>query len=263
MNELKNIKVNNKEINYGIIHGGDKAFVMLPGISLCSILANINAIEMAYEEILKEYTIYVFDHATPDNDNYTMDEMVNDIIFTIDQIGLKKNVIYGVSIGGLISLKMSIIRPDLFEKMIVVASTLKVDKKQLKVLRRWEAMSNNYEIENMNRDFFTTMFTSDYVNNNLKNLDLFIHNGNKHDCECFSRVIRTMYDFDIEEKIKNVKIETFVLGGDLDSIFGEAASRQISEALKADLYIYKNYSHAFYDEALDFKHRLITWLNRN
>ena len=259
MNEIKSLLKGESQINYGVIHGGNKIFIMLPGISLCSILKNINAIEFAYQEILKEYTIYVFDHEMPSQD-ITFDDIADDIIYALDSLKINKAVIYGVSIGALITLKMSIVRPDLIDKMIIVAGTLKVDEKQLVVLRRWEAMSNEYKIEEMNKDFFTTMFTDDYVNRNLNSLDFFIHNGNKHECDCFSRVIRAMYDFDIVDELRNVNVKAFVIGSDLDPIFGEQASRKIAEVLNADLYIYKNYSHAFYDEAPDFKHRLMQWL---
>ena len=260
MYEIKNIVRGNTLIKYGVIHGGNKPFIMLPGISLSCILANIEAIESAYSEILKEYTIYVFEHAEPQNDDYTMDEMVDNIIYAIDQIGLSKSVVYGVSIGGMIALKIALKRRDLIENMVIVASSARPNDNQLKVLRHWEKMSNNYEIENLNRDFFETMFTSKYVSNNLSALDSFIHNGTIEECRCFSRVIRTMYDFDILEDIRKIDIKTFVIGSELDPIFGESASREIANAIGGDLYIYEGYSHAFYDEAPDFKHRVMNWL---
>ena len=261
MNEIKTIKKGDANIDYGIIHGGEKAFIMLPGISLTSILNNIDAIEVAYQEILKEYTIYVFDHAMPENDDFSFDERIDYLIYAIEEIGIKKACIYGVSIGGMISLILSYKKPELIEKMVIVASAAKTNVERLKVLKQWEETSNNYDIEVLNRDFFTTMFTSDYVSKNKQSLDMFIHNGSKHECECFSRVIRTMYNFNILDNIKNVNIPTFVIGSELDPIFGRKASEEIAEALGCDLFIYKGYSHAFYDEAPDFKHKILKWLN--
>ena len=263
MYEIESIFKENIEIKYGIIYGGDKVFVMLPGISLSSILTNIKGIEGAYQEILKDYTIYVFDHAEPENDDYTMDEMVSNIIYAIDKIGINNATIYGVSIGALIALKMALIRKDLISKLVLVAGAARVDEQRLKVLKHWEEMSNNYEIEGLNKDFFVTMFTSDYVSKNLGALDTFIHNGTRHECECFSRVIRTMYDFDISNEIENINIPSFVIGSDLDPIFGEAASREIAEKMNGCLFIYKGYSHAFYDEAPDFKHLVMSWLSKD
>ena len=260
MYEIKSILNDDNRIDYGIIHGGDKAFVMLPGISLASILKSIEAIESAYKLILEEYTIYVFDHAMPTSDAYTMDDAVANIIYALDNIGLTSSVIYGVSVGGLIALKMVTLRPDLISKMIVVAATARVDESELAVLKIWEKMSNNFEIENMNKDFFTRMFTKEYVDRNLSALDSFIHNGSKQECIYFSRTIRAMYDFDILDDIKSIKIPTIVFGSGLDPIFGKNASIQIAKALHSDLYIYENYSHAFYDEAPDFKNRISDWL---
>lgn len=260
MYETKSIYKDGNRIAYGIIHGGNKPFIMLPGISLSSILNNIAAIEVAYKEVLEKYTIYVFDHAMPTSDNYTMDDAVTNIVYVLDEIGITNAVVYGVSIGALIALKMPLIRSDLIEKMIIVAGTAKTDDKQLETLRHWEKMSNNFEIENLNKDFFIVMFTSDYVNKNLDALDSFVHNGTKEDCIYFSRTIRTMYDFDILDDIKNIKIPTMVFGSKLDPIFGVNASKKIAEALNCEIYIYDNYSHAFYDEAPDFKHRFMCWL---
>ena len=69
-----------------------------------------------------------------------------------------------------------------------------------------------------------------------------------------------MYDFDITNEIEEIKIPTFVFASDLDPIFGLEASMETVNLLKCDYYIYKGYSHAFYDEAPDFKHRLMQWL---
>lgn len=261
MNIISNIKTDKYELKYGVIKGGSKTFVMLPGVSLVSVLNNIDGIEDAYNTLLDDYTIYVFDHATPTDCDFNMDDLVNSILFAIDKLNLKDIYLYGVSLGGLIASKITIKRPELIKKMILVASCIKTNDKRLLKIKQWEKMSNKYMVQELNKDFFTTMFTKEFVEKNKNGLESFINNGSKQDCDSFSIVLRTMYDFDITKEIKEIKIPTYVFASDLDPIFGLEASMETVNLLNCDYYIYKGYSHAFYDEAPDFKQRIKDWFN--
>ena len=262
MNEIKTIYKDNIKIKYGIIHGGKKPFVMLPGVSLGSILVNINTIESAYEEILKDYTIYVFEHALPDDDDFSICDEADDAIYVLERLGLNNICLYGVSNGGMIALSIALKKPEIIDKMIIVSSTAKTSEKRISRLKHWEKLASEYKIEELNWSFFNSMFTSDYIKKNKDILEKLSHNGTKQECDCFSRVLRTMYNFDILDKIKQIKIPTFVLGSRLDPVFGEEASVEIAQIINCDCYIYENYSHAFYDEAPDFKHRIKEWLDK-
>ena len=58
-----------------------------------------------------------------------------------------------------------------------------------------------------------------------------------------------------------------ILGAELDQVLGVIASREIAEVLKqngvpVELYIYEKYGHAAYDEAPDFRSRILEFLKK-
>ena len=71
----------------------------------------------------------------------------------------------------------------------------------------------------------------------------------------------------INSFLANLKCPTLVLGAELDRTLGVIASREIAEALErngvpVELYVYENYGHAAYDEAPDFRSRILEFLKK-
>ena len=62
------------------------------------------------------------------------------------------------------------------------------------------------------------------------------------------------------DDIKNIKCETLIIAGKLDLVFNYNDSIIINKNINnSKLYIYDNYGHALYDEALDFKERVYSF----
>ena len=54
---------------------GAKTLVILPGLSVQSVMLSADAIAQAYQPLCEEYTIYVFDRRKETPDPYTVHEM--------------------------------------------------------------------------------------------------------------------------------------------------------------------------------------------
>jgi pimeloyl-ACP methyl ester carboxylesterase len=72
-------------------------------------------------------------------------------------------------------------------------------------------------------------------------------------------------EYDAFAGLEKLKCPTLVLGAELDQVLGVIASREIAEVLKqngvpTELYVYENYGHAAYDEAPDYRARILEFL---
>lgn len=256
MHSLNSFKVKDIEIKYAIIHGGKKSFVMLPGVSLVSVLTSLKAIEEAYKTFLDEYTIYVFDNCAHVNDKDTIVTQADNDILLFDYLNIKSAYVLATSHGGMKAQIVASKRPDLIKKLILASSCLKTNEKRIEVLKRWEGFALNYEVERINRDFFEKLFTPEFYKKNYEVIKTNFKIGTKDDCLNFAKMLRTMYDVDITSYTKKIVCKTLAIGAENDCIFGQDATLEIASTIPCDYYIYKGYCHAVYDEASDYKNRI-------
>ena len=76
--------------------------------------------------------------------------------------------------------------------------------------------------------------------------------------EEFSRLVKLtgrMDQYDVYSRLGEVKCPTLVLAGDADAVLGSSAATELSEIAGSELYVFKGYGHAVYDENPEFKER--------
>ena len=62
-------------------------------------------------------------------------------------------------------------------------------------------------------------------------------------------------------ELKNIKAPTFVIGGEKDRVLSPDESRVLAENIpNAKLYMYPQWGHGLYEEAPDFKNRILDFL---
>lgn len=59
------------------------------------------------------------------------------------------------------------------------------------------------------------------------------------------------------DELDGIKCPTLVIGAENDNVLTVDASSEIAEKLGCELYVYEGGSHAAYDEAEDYKERLL------
>lgn len=256
MNEIGIYTDSGYTMVYGKIYGGKKAFVMLPGVSLTSVLNSIDAIEDGYKVFLDEYTIYVFDNCAKVLEGDSIEIEADRDIKLFDHLNIKDAYVLATSHGGMIAQVVASKRPDLIQKLILASSCMKTNDKRTEVLKKWDEMACNYEIEKLNTDFYQKLFSQEFYDRNYEIIQESLRNGTKEECDNFALTLRTMYDVDISDFTKKIKSKTLAIGAEKDCIFGPDSSLEIAKTIPCDVYIYEGYYHAVYDEAPDYKDRI-------
>ena len=83
---------------------GEKALVILPGLSVDSVMKYADAVADAYRLLTDDFTIYVFDRRKELPSSYSETEMAEDTAEAIRLLGLEQACIFGASQGGTIAI---------------------------------------------------------------------------------------------------------------------------------------------------------------
>lgn len=257
MQGIYSLDYKDRKVEYGIIGNGNKTIVLYPGASLASLLISLNTIKELFKIFLDKYKIYVFERPTPQSDGYTFDDFTDERIYALDKLNIKDAYVIGVSIGGMLALNISLINQKYFKKMLLVSTTSKTNEKRLEKIKHWESLSNKHEIKELAKCIYRNLFTEEFMPKEKIDKMASMYKANELDCDYFSRSLRTMYGFDIKDKIKKIKIETFVIGAKNDIVFYPESAIEIANELKCKYYIYDKYCHGVYDEADDYRKRVL------
>lgn len=252
---INTIFIKNKEIRYAKIGKGSKNFIMLPGVFLTSVVDSYLAVESAYHMFLDEYTIYLFDYKFVEED-FSIDIFGDYFIEIFDKLNLKDLYLLGVSMGGTIAQTIALKKPELIHSMTLASTFARSNEYFNKVITSWIDMANHKQIRELNYDFYHRCFTEDYLNKYKDVLDNLYNNGTEKDCVEFVNAVKTMLEFDIYEKLKDIKVYTLVIGVKDDLVLGKDISNELINGIGCLGYIYDHYSHAVYDEAEDYKKRI-------
>ena len=64
------------------------------------------------------------------------------------------------------------------------------------------------------------------------------------------------------ENLYKIECPILVIGSEKDKIMSRVRQTELAEDLGAELYLYPSFGHAVYDEAPDYKQRLIEFFER-
>jgi len=96
---------------------GRKTLVILPGLSVQSVMLSADAIEKAYCSLENDFTIYVFDRRKELPPVYSIDDMANDTAEAMSAAGIGRACIFGASQGAMTAVIRAIYPQAAFENL--------------------------------------------------------------------------------------------------------------------------------------------------
>ena len=243
------------KMNYIKFGKGDKIMLILPGLSLRPICDDPDPVIQAYDIFTKEFTVYLFDRRSDIEENYSLKDMAEDTIKKIEELALKDIYLFGVSQGGMISQYIAIHRPDLIKKLVLASTTYKSEKISLDENEMLKDAENN-DVNDLVEYFASSIYSKDFYEKYHDVIVAQYANMNKEELKHFSIISQASSNFNFEEELKEVNIDTLVLGSKKDKVTNYLDMIRLSELLNGKIYLYDSYSHAVYDEAPDFKQHI-------
>ncbi|MBP9989152.1 MAG: alpha/beta hydrolase, partial [Ruminococcus sp.] len=234
---IDSVKTEKFEMNYLKFGTGDKTFIMLPGMSLTSVLDSADGIVSAYNCLCSDYTVYLFDRVKNVREGYSIEDMAEDTVDAIKELGLNDLYIFGVSQGGMIALCMAVHHSELVKKMIVASSFSRHNVLMENIFSEWINYAENEQIKELNHSFYINLFSKEYIEKYGAILESFENNGTADDCKKFIVIAKACLNFDIYDELDKIKCPVLVIGSNNDRVLSGESSVEIAEKIGCELYM--------------------------
>ena len=263
---VQTVKTDRFEMDYLKFGTGARPLVLLPGMSLKSTMGIASMVVDSYKIFADDFTVYMFDRKKDFGESYLMEEMALDTAEAMSAIEIERACIIGISQGGMIAQLIAEQFPQKVERLALGCSASRLNDMSRAVMTEWKRLADARDIEALCSNFIDKVFSEDTIRKYKRSLMRMNTNATEQDMARFCVLAKACLAFEAYEGLSKLKCPTLVLGAELDQVLGVIASREIAEVLKQNgvpvqLYVYEKYGHAAYDEAPDFRERILKFLN--
>ena len=245
---------------------GEETFVILPGLSVKSVMGSADAVAAQYALLADRFTVYVFDRRSDVPKSYSIYDMAEDTAEAFKELGLKDVCIFGASQGGMIAQVIAAEHPELVKKLILGSSACHADVEEGAVINKWIQMARTGDRLGLYLDFGEKLYPKELFEQYRDVLVSIAETVTVEELEKFITVAEGTAGFDIRSKLNSVKCPVLILGAADDAVLDPQASEEIAESLKGnpgvEIFIYDGYGHIAFDTAPDYVKRLYDFLVR-
>ena len=241
---------------------GERAFVILPGLGVQSVIGFADSVADAYQVFSDDYTVYVFDRRSELPAAYSVCEMARDTAEAIRALGLGSINLFGASQGGMIALQMAVEEPRLVRKLALGSTSSCVDEAQFKAIEKWIGLARAKDKAGLYEAFGKAVYPAAVFEESRALLVEASKTVSDEDLDRFIILAEGTRDFDVTDDLARIACPVLVMGSMDDQVLGPNASVRIAQHLNdqgrhALLHMYDGYGHAAYDTAPDYRERLL------
>ena len=237
---------------------GGRNMVILPGVSIKSVMGFADAIAKQYEIFAKDFTVYVFDRRREFPEVYPVKAMAEDTVTAMSILGLSDICLFGASQGGMMAMEIAIQHPSLVKKMILGSTAAHSEKNE--AFEEWLLPAREKDGVGLYLAFGKALYPEE-VFESYK--EILIETGKSvtdEEMERFLIMTDAAKGFDVREDLDKISCPVLVLYSKDDDVLGEGSSKELIESLQDkagfEYYVYEGYGHAVYDLAPDYQQRM-------
>ena len=246
---------------------GARTLVILPGLSIQSIMGYADAIAEAYRIFTEDFTVYVLDRRSELPPTYTVYDTARDTAAAIRALGLERVSLFGASYGGMAAAVIAAQQPELVERMVLAATSARVTQEEFETIGGWLRLAREGDAEGLSLAFGEALYPKETFD---ASRDLLIDAAKTVTAEELRRFIvlaEGIRGFDVTDCLDRIQCPVLAIGDRQDQVLGAAAMERLTRAMerRADFeaYMYDGYGHAVYDMAPDFKERMLRFLMKD
>ena len=260
---IKTVKINDMEMDYAVFGNGAQPFVIIPGLSLHSVMLSADMVEARYATGGKSHTTYLIDRRKNAPLGYSIEEMAEDTAALMKSTGISHAHIFAASQGGMIAQCIASAHPELVSRLVLGSTLARTNPTSQAVIGHWVSLAQSKS----RVELVTDILNKIYSENTLKKYrDILIESfGDISDDELqqFAVMAKAAAGFSAIDKIPEIKCPALVLGSRGDKVTTAEGSMELAKALGCDIYLYGDaYGHGVYDEAEDYPARIFDFFNK-
>ena len=260
---VKTVEFDGKQMDYIVFGNKDgNKLVILPGLSLKSVMGSAEAIVNAYSLLAKDHEIYLFDHIREEPENYTIEDMAKDTLKAFDLLRLTHVDLMGVSMGGMIAQTIALEKTEYIDSLILCSTSSNVKDLNHSTFETWKKLAEEKDVNALMDSFGEKVYSPDFY---TKYKDIIIASGKdttESDYHNFLTSLNAILSFDVYDQLEQIKCPVLVIGAGEDRVLGVQSSLDIVEKLNCQYFIYEGYGHGVYDEAADYLTHIKEFLDK-
>ncbi|MBO4901566.1 MAG: alpha/beta hydrolase [Lachnospiraceae bacterium] len=238
---------------------GNRTLVMLPGLSVQSVMGAASAVESAYKILEDDFTVYLFEYREELPYPYSIRDMAKDAATAMQTLGLSDVCLFGVSLGGMVAMEVALLYPELVKTMVLGSTSANVEGRY-SVLEHWIRLAKQNDATGLYLDFGEKVYPPAVFKQCRDMLVSAAETVTEEELAHFVVLAEGAHGFNVLDELDGIHCPVLTIGDKTDAVLGKEASEKIAEKLKdkpgCSLYMYDGYGHAAYDTAPDYKERI-------
>lgn len=268
---IKSVSVKNGEceftMEYAQFGNGPRTMVIVPGLSIKYSLASAKTVAESFKSYCDEYTIYLFDRIKDAKLGYTIAHMARDLAYALKAINISNADFYATSQGGMVTQYLAIEHPELTHKIVLASSSSRAEPEQNETIGHWAHLAEAGDGAALVNDFIEKAFTPKFLERYRRALLMLYRHVSPEELSRFAIMARACETVNSYDDLGKIKCPVFVIAADMDQVVTYRASVKMVEKFKATgvpckFYTYEGCGHAVYDEAKDYKDRMLEFFKK-
>ncbi|MHA1729416.1 MAG: alpha/beta fold hydrolase [Promethearchaeota archaeon] len=215
---------------------------------------------------LEEYTVYQIGRKQNVPEDYSFEDMANDYVKLIRREFKEPVVIMGVSTGGQIAHYVAANHPEIVRKLIIISAAYRLSERGVEIERKAGDYFEKGKYGKSYASLLDMVFSSRIIRGMAKlSIILFgrwITGEIKYPND-FLTEIREDREMNFKDRLKDIKVSTLVLSGELDIGYSADDVRMTAEGIPdAKLILYENYGHNLIFHWNEFQNDIIEFLKK-
>ena len=242
---------------------GERPLVIIPGLSLRSIKGMAVPLAYMYRIFARDFKVFVFDKRNDVPDDFTAENIAEDIAAALKTLGIKNADVFGVSQGGAAAQYLAVRNPQLVRTLTLGVTYSRLNDTVTNVVESWIKMTEDRDFEAVVMDMLPKMYSDNYMKKYARLLPVISKFTKLEDPNRFIALAKACLTCDIYEELEKISCPVFVIGGKQDKVVTGEASEEIAEKLgrdKCEIFMYDGLGHAAYEEARDFNQRVLDFI---
>ena len=256
------VNIGDTDMYYVSFGTGEKKMVILPGLSdgLATVKGKARILALPYKNFLKDYTIYMFSRKNEMPEGYSIEDMADDQVSVMKNLGIDRAYVLGVSQGGMIAQCIAIRHPEVVERLILAVTAPYANEVVTDAVSFWIEMANHGDYRTLMVDTAERMYSDAFLRKSRKFFPLVAKLTKPSSYDRFLKNGNAILRFDVRRELSKISCPTLIIAGSDDKTVGNDAPGELNGGITdSKLYVYEGLGHGAFEEAKDFYDRVFAF----
>ncbi|MBR3289516.1 MAG: alpha/beta hydrolase [Clostridia bacterium] len=258
---IEHVNTNGFTMRFFRFGRGKQPMVILPGLSVQSVMNAADQIADAYQPMADDFTVYVFDRREDLPPAYPIADMARNTAAAMQALGLSDVCLFGASQGGMIALEIAIRHPELVARMVLGSTSARVSGTASAAVESWIRLAEQGDGVALYEAFGQAIYPPAVFEASREMLVAAGASVTDAELTRFIVLAQAAQGFDVLEKLPLIRCPVLLLGAEDDAVLGGDSTPQMAAAFgdrpDVEMHLYRGYGHAAFDTAPDYKERIL------